>query len=178
MRLAPNLRLADSVSGAVLAPYSPIMVRKYHQWMQHPELLELTCSEPLSLAEEYDMQRKWAEDEDKVTFIIHHELVREGHMAGDVNLYLGIDEDDASVGEIEVMVAEIAMRGKGLAGAAVNLMMDYAHRELNITTFRAKILEHNEISLRLFAKLGYVEVARKPIFKEIWLEKSFYVEKA
>jgi len=38
--------------------------------MKDPALQEATASEPLTLAEEYDMQRKWAEDEDKCTFIL------------------------------------------------------------------------------------------------------------
>ncbi|KAK7452098.1 hypothetical protein VKT23_012202 [Stygiomarasmius scandens] len=38
--------------------------------MQDPEIRELTASEELSLEEEFDMQRKWREDEDKLTFII------------------------------------------------------------------------------------------------------------
>eukprot|EP00397_Hematodinium_sp_SG-2012_P064555 GEMP01091544.1.p2 GENE.GEMP01091544.1~~GEMP01091544.1.p2 ORF type:complete len:107 (+),score=24.17 GEMP01091544.1:518-838(+) len=105
-----------------------------------------------------------------MTFIVHHTIVDEEHMAGDVNLYL--DQEDPHVGEIEVMIAEVALRGKGLAVAAVNLMMEYAHRELKISTFRAKILEHNEGSLRLFAKLCFAEVSRKEIFKEVWLEKT------
>jgi hypothetical protein len=38
--------------------------------MQSAELLEQTASEPLSIEEEYEMQRKWREDEDKCTFIL------------------------------------------------------------------------------------------------------------
>jgi hypothetical protein len=34
------------------------ILKTYHDWMKSPELLELTASEPLSLEEEYDMQRE------------------------------------------------------------------------------------------------------------------------
>ncbi len=38
--------------------------------MRSPELLELTGSEPLSLEEEFRMQRSWRDSEDKCTFIV------------------------------------------------------------------------------------------------------------
>jgi hypothetical protein len=38
--------------------------------MQSEELLSLTASEPLTLDEEYAMQRSWREDPDKCTFIV------------------------------------------------------------------------------------------------------------
>jgi hypothetical protein len=45
-------------------------VDTYHGWMADPALQAATASEPLTLEEEYAMQRTWLEDEDKCTFIV------------------------------------------------------------------------------------------------------------
>jgi RimJ/RimL family protein N-acetyltransferase len=45
-------------------------------------------------------------------------------MAGDVNLFFN-DDDDASVCEIEVMIAEPAYRRQGFAKEAIKILMAY-----------------------------------------------------
>jgi len=54
----------------VLVPYQHEHVARYHEWMSNPELLELTASEQLTLEQEYKMQKEWADDDKKCTFII------------------------------------------------------------------------------------------------------------
>ncbi|KZS99652.1 uncharacterized protein LAESUDRAFT_94660 [Laetiporus sulphureus 93-53] len=68
MRCNANIMIVDH--DVVLVPYRSEHVAKYHEWMTSAELRELTASESLSLEEEYEMQRKWREDEDKLTFIV------------------------------------------------------------------------------------------------------------
>lgn len=100
-----------------LVPYRQEHVDKYNQWMQDPNLQEMTESEPLSLDEEFAMCAAWAADEDKCTFILLDNSIgdptctHKNRMAGDVNLFFN-DHDERSTAEIEVMVAEEGSRRK------------------------------------------------------------------
>ncbi|XP_054544946.1 alpha/beta-tubulin-N-acetyltransferase 9 isoform X3 [Talpa occidentalis] len=100
--------------------------------MKSEELQRLTASEPLTLEQEYAMQRSWREDVDKCTFIVldadkwraQPASPEESCMAGDVNLFL-TDRGDPTLGEIEVMIAEPSCRGRGFGTEAVLMMMSY-----------------------------------------------------
>eukprot|EP01135_Chromosphaera_perkinsii_P009558 Nk52_evm8s1810 gene=Nk52_evmTU8s1810 len=117
-------------------PYCKKHVEKYHEWMKSPFLQEMTASEPLSLDEEYEMQRSWREDEDKCTFIlldldVYTQTKDEiGSMVGDVNLFFN-DHDNRNHAELEVMIAEESARGKGYGQEAVSAMMSYGKILLN-----------------------------------------------
>jgi RimJ/RimL family protein N-acetyltransferase len=90
-------------------------------------------------------------------------------MVGDVNLYWN-DHDDPNTAEIEIMVAEQKSRRKGIAKGALTLLMTYGLSRLKVTTFRAKIGEDNIPSQNLFKSLGYEQVSRSEVFKEVTYE--------
>ena len=70
-------------------------------------------------------------------------------MIGDVNVFLNVDEDP-SIAELDVMIAQVECRGHGYGKEIVLLMVHYCRTQLNISTFYCKINKNNKSSLRLF----------------------------
>ncbi|KAL9243993.1 hypothetical protein vseg_017816 [Gypsophila vaccaria] len=163
----------------ILVPYYKEHVPKYHSWMQDPDLLFATGSEPLSLEQEYDMHLSWSQDPFKRTFIVLDKEMIVGEfqhgqphieaMVGDVNIYMN-DPEDPQLAEIEIMIAELKSRGKGLGKEAVLMMMTFAVENLAIHTLRVKIGESNQPSLHMFRKLGFKDAVFSEVFKEWTLE--------
>ncbi|KAK3251906.1 hypothetical protein CYMTET_38772 [Cymbomonas tetramitiformis] len=157
----------------ILTPYVSEHVEQYHKWMQDPFLQEMTASEPLSIEEEYDNQKSWREDDEKLTFII---LDRESEsMIGDVNLFITENEDSAEVwnGEVEIMIAEESARRKGVATEAIRLFMHYVCEHLpRVQLFFVKIGDSNESSLKLFEKLDFRFHKHVEVFSETELRQS------
>ncbi|XP_075146185.1 microtubule-associated Nat9 [Haematobia irritans] len=176
MRINEHIKLLGKL--VILVPYEAKHVPKYHKWMQSQELQELTASEPLTIEEEYAMQRSWREDEDKCTFLI---LCRKTYeqtsdevlsLVGDTNLFLSLDEEtNEKVAEAEIMIAESNARGKGYGWEAMILLMKYGQEHLKIKKYEAKIGMDNEKSLKMFEKMHFREVRRVEVFKEITYER-------
>ncbi|EDV30378.1 uncharacterized protein Dana_GF23258 [Drosophila ananassae] len=169
----------------VLVPYEALHVPKYHKWMSDEELRHLTASEPLTLEEEYQMQKSWREDSDKLTFIV---LDAEAYsrdqdeiaaMVGDTNLFLHLDPDtDQQVAEAEIMIAEPSARGKGFGREAMLLMLKYAQSQsqLKLDKFEVKIDMQNTTSLHLFKSFRFAETRRVEVFQEVTLERPITPE--
>ncbi|KAE8284013.1 N-acetyltransferase 9 [Larimichthys crocea] len=163
----------------LLVPYNADHVPRYHEWMKSPELQQLTASEPLTLEQEYDMQRSWREDNDKCTFIILDKQrwmdtsVEEEElcMVGDVNIFL-TDPTDTTLAELEIMIAESSYRGKGIGKEVTRMMMCYGVTKLGVKKFQVKIGLDNEVSIAMFKKLNFQEVSVCKVFKEVTLEMT------
>ncbi|XP_070161553.1 uncharacterized protein [Polyergus mexicanus] len=163
-----NMNTRINGTNVILVPYQEKHVVKYHEWMKNPTLQYLTGSEPLTLQEEFEMQKRWLEDEDKCTFIILDKCVflstgsEIDAMIGDTNLFFN-DSQESNIAEIEIMIADEAHRGRKRGWESVILMLHYGFETLNINQFRAKIKSNNVMSINMFEKLGFQEL---PIAEE------------
>ncbi|KAJ2763122.1 hypothetical protein H4S06_000275 [Coemansia sp. BCRC 34490] len=140
----------------------------------------MTGSEPLTIDEEFDMQQSWRNDEDKCTFIVLAKTSSEQPnglhsieaMIGDVNFYLN-SHDNPHEAELEVMIAEQAHSGRGVATEVLKLMMHYAVNDIGVTDFVVRIKETNNVSIHIFeAKFGFIETERSKVFKEVTLRRQ------
>lgn len=182
-----------STKKLLFAPYLKAFIPIYHKWMQDPDTLFLTGSEPLTLEEEFANQRSWLMDPKKYTFIIcgknpinsikltEFPSLNTEYFAknfdwpayfqpiGDVNLFFHeyIEENEA---EIDIMIGDKEARGKGFGKEAVAIMMQFGFQKFKKDKFIAKIKQKNQPSRKLFEKMGYVLVKEIEVFEECQYE--------
>ncbi|KAL1517883.1 hypothetical protein ABEB36_001589 [Hypothenemus hampei] len=160
----------------ILVPYRKEHVPKYHNWMQSKELQLLTASEPLTLDQEYEMQVSWQQDCDKCTFIILHRETYEStgneidSMIGDTNLFFP-NSEDRSCAEAEIMIAERWARRKKCGWDATLLMLLYGVLYLDVKEYQVKIAFGNIPSINMFQNIGFSELSRSEVFKEVTFSK-------
>lgn len=179
MRINWNERI--ETSEITLTPYRRALVPAYHEWMSDAWLREATASEEMTLAEEYEAQRGWRDDESKLTFIFFERA--SNRMIGDVNLFL-LDAASAdadywggsapsaasaipAAAEVMVMVGDPSARRCGFAACAVRAIARYAALRLGVRRLVAKIGADNAASRRLFASLGFRLSKEVAVFSEV-----------
>uniref|UniRef100_A0AAG5DIH2 N-acetyltransferase domain-containing protein n=1 Tax=Anopheles atroparvus TaxID=41427 RepID=A0AAG5DIH2_ANOAO len=190
MKLNGNLKIVGTK--VILVPYESKHVETYHEWMKNEELQQLTASEPLTLDEEYQMQKSWREDEDKCTFLI---LDRErfektndeiAALVGDTNIFLlSRAEDDEALlgqaeeedskgrtGEIEIMIAEATVRGKRYGWEATLLMLLFGVEYLHIRQYLAITKDTNSKAMQMFERMKFRETKRTPVFQEVTFART------
>ncbi|GMI18561.1 hypothetical protein TrLO_g8942 [Triparma laevis f. longispina] len=195
----PSLKIILTPS-CTLVPYIPSHVPTYNNWMQSPELLETTGSEPLSLDEEYAMCDSWRDDSDKITYIIlspddqtddlislspspkpytepltvpltiNYITSRLPKMLGDCNLFLSLNEELGDTGELTVSTFE----------AELEIMLaEQDSRKKGIATLACKILINEAFNLgvhRVFVKIKDGNVGSKMLFEKLGFKLVKYVE--
>ncbi len=84
----------------------------------------------------------------------------DGHLAGSIGFTLK-DDVYRMTAEIGYFIAE-EFWGKGVATAAIGLMVDYIAKNFDIVRVYAEVFEYNKASMRVLEKNGfYLEAVRK-----------------
>lgn len=137
-----------------LIPYEDVHVLMYHQWLQDAHIQEMTATEPVSLEDEYRLQREWAGATGRFIKIIR---AREtGRLVGDINVFFSrADDSNGDAAEINIMIADLGDRNKGYASEALMLAMAYAVQKFNVGHFFVKVLAKNSQALAFFRKHGF-----------------------
>ena len=122
-----------------MVPYSEEHVPLYHLWLSDPEMQMLTCTEPVTLQQEYEYQRECAVREDRIVMLIEVD----GVLIGDVSLFR-----NDQMWEVSVMIARKEDRRQGYASEALEVVL----REHHITNVMAKVHKDNHASISLFKR--------------------------
>lgn len=91
-------------------------------------------------------------------------------MIGDTNLFF-CNFDANVVAEAEIMIAEPWARGRKCGWQAMLLMLLYGINYLGIKEFVVKISLHNEISIRMFSNMGFIQISVSSVFEEVTMNK-------
>lgn len=100
-------------------------------------------------------------------------------MIGDTNIFLQSndseeEEEDGSslkTGEIEIMIAEQVARGKRYGWESTLLMLHFGIKQLQLRRYKAITKDSNSKAMQMFGKMGFREIKRVPVFKEVTFEK-------
>lgn len=127
-----------------LVPYLEEHVPSYHSWLNNQEMQRLTCTEPVSLQEEYEYQRNWNSKSDRMIRLIE----ADGVLIGDINLFRNDQLDNDCMWEVNIMIVKEEDRRHGYASEALELML----REYHINNVMAKVHKDNQASIKFFRK--------------------------
>lgn len=118
-----------------------------------------------------ELLKDWHDDAKYFVFAMED---TEGELLGLVNL----DGVDWVQRNTEVGLALLSgARGRGYAGEAMRLLLDYLFRQLNLHRVFARIMEPNKPSRRLFERLGFVHEGsmREQVYRDgAYVDMCFY----
>lgn len=158
-----------------LLPFDEKYLSRVHEWINQPDLRELTNTEgPVSTFEHLRWYQQIMSDPKCRMFVIGRGVGAEAVPAGMIALR-HIDHRARSA-EYSIYVADRASRRLGLAYEATVLILRFGFMRLGLNRIFLRVLKSNAPATKLYEKLGFVfeGVAREDSFLNGRMESSAY----
>jgi RimJ/RimL family protein N-acetyltransferase len=135
-------------------------------WHNQPAIKDLYSSHPFPVNRE--MEARWYENilySNFPTTVLGVEHIEDGVLIGIV-LLKGIHQIHRHC-EFAIYLGEEAYKGRGLSKEATREALSFAFNQLGLQRVYLHVLEHNEIALKLYQRLGFQQegVLRQHVYK-------------
>ena len=143
-----------------LGPVKREYIESYLKWLNDPEITQyLTIFRPLTRMMEEDWIENLKNQNDTIIFgiLIPDENDTE-KLIGNCGLH-AIDWKNR-VGEVGIMIGEKEYQSKGYGTEAVELLLDYGFKTVNLNRIQLRVYEFNSRAINSYNKIGFVEEGR------------------
>ena len=143
-----------------LGPVKREYIDSYLKWLNDPEITQyLNMFRPLTRMMEEDWIENLKNRNDTIVFAI---IIPDEN---DVEKFIGncglhaIDWKNR-VGEVGIMIGEKEYQGKGYGTEAMELLLEYGFKTVNLNRIQLRVYEFNSRAINSYNKIGFVEEGR------------------
>lgn len=133
-----------------LSEIRPYDVRRTYRWLQNQDLRsDFSMQECPSLSDHFKYWRNIVQDQQQRVYSI---LYFDKHIG---NCGLKNIDFDTGASELWIYIADLTVRGKGVAFSALNKLLDIARNDLLGKRIYLHVARNNQIAIRLYTKTGF-----------------------
>jgi RimJ/RimL family protein N-acetyltransferase len=151
----------------LLGPLKREYIESYLKWMNNPKLTQyLLIYRPLTREMEEDWYNSLKNRDHFFIFaILIHNQDNNEKLIG--NCSIDVDWKNR-VGNCGIMIGEIENQGKGYGTEAMQLLVDYGFKTLNLNRIQLETYDFNKRAFQSYKKVGFKEegIRREAIFKK------------
>lgn len=140
-----------------LSPMNPDDAETFVKWLNNPEINEYLNirNSLINLSGEKEFLEKYCKEEFNLSIVRCDNDEMIGNIAlKDIDYKNGFTELGIFIGEVENL-------GKGYGSEAINLLTNYAFKELRLHTVYLTVFDNNPRAKRAYEKCGFVEFGRR-----------------
>jgi len=143
-----------------LGPVKKEYIESYLKWFNDPEITQyLSMFRPFTRMMEEDWIENLKNRDDTIVFaVLIHEDNNVEKLIGNCGLH-AIDWKNR-VGEVGIIIGEKEYQGKGYGTEAMELLLDYGFKTVNLNRIQLRVYEFNSRAINSYNKIGFVEEGR------------------